>query len=160
VEDGDPVLGFVQNPATGEKFWATKRGGAFRNGIPIRVAEGNRLLASRSEIARGEFTPFVDSWDVVHVGSIEYKLGLVASGDAAVTLSRGPKWEWDVCAGALIVTEAGGHVSDIFGDPLRFNRPLPKVKGILAGAPEACRRVLEQVSKLGPSDRMNELLAE
>jgi myo-inositol-1(or 4)-monophosphatase len=160
AQAGQPILGLVENPATSDTFWATKGGGAFRNGVPIRVAEGNKLLASRSEIKRGEFAPFVEGWDVVHTGSIEYKLGLIAAGEAAVTLSRGPKWEWDVCAGALIVAEAGGHVSDVFGDPLMFNQPFPKVKGILAGASEACRRALGQISKLGPSDRMDELLAQ
>ena len=158
VEDGQPVLGVVHNPAAGETFWATKGGGAFRNGGPIEVEDTNRLLASRSEIKRGEFTPFMDGWDVVHVGSIEYKLGLVAAGEG-VTLSRGPKWEWDVCAGALIVAEAGGKATDVFGDPLQFNQPFPKVKGVLAGAPATHQRALAQISKLGPSDRMQELLA-
>jgi len=103
---------------------------------------------------------FVDDWQVEHVGSIAYKLGLVAAGQGAVTLSRGPKWEWDVCAGALLVEEAGGVATDVFGAPLRFNQPFPKVKGVLAGAPDARRRALAQVSALGPSDRMNELRAQ
>ena len=80
----------------------------------------------------------------------------MACGEGAATLSRGPKWEWDVCAGALIVREAGGVVTDVFGGPLRFNQPFPKVKGIIAGAPAAYRRVLEQVRETGASDRMGE----
>ena len=157
VHEGQPVLGIVQNPSTGSCFWATKGGGAFRDGEPVRVREGNRMLASRSEMKRGEFTPFIDGWDVVHTGSIEYKLGLIAAGEGAATLSRGPKWEWDVCAGSLIVTEAGGLATDVFGGPLRFNQSFPKVKGILAGAPEAYRTALAQVADMGASDRMQEM---
>jgi myo-inositol-1(or 4)-monophosphatase len=156
VEDGRPVLGAVHNPSTGGTYWAVRGEGAFRNGEPLRVEEGNRVLASRSEIKRGEFAPFMTDWDVVHVGSIEYKLALVAAGQGGVTLSRGPKWEWDVCAGALIVEEAGGLATDVFGCPLAYNQPFPKVRGILAGAPQAYARALAQIETLGASDRMNE----
>jgi myo-inositol-1(or 4)-monophosphatase len=156
VMDGAPVLGVVHNPRTGDTFWATRGGGAFRNGRAIRVAEGSRLLASRSETKRGEFAPFTE-WQVDAVGSIQYKLALIAAGDGAVTLSRGPKHEWDVCAGALIVEEAGGRVTDMFGEPLRYNQPFPKVPGILAGAPEAFARALARLRETGASDRMNEL---
>ncbi len=156
VERGEPLLGVVHNPATGDTFAAARGLGAFRNGAAIRVVEGNRLLASRSETTRGEFEPFERGWQVEPVGSIEYKLALVASGDAAVTFSRGPKHEWDVCAGALIVAEAGGIASDLFGGPLRYNQPFPKVKGILAGAAGAYERALSQIRVIGASDRMDE----
>ncbi len=154
VENGEPVLGVVHNPATGETFWATRGEGAFADGTPIRVAEGTELLASRSEVKRGEFTPFVGTWDVTAVGSIEYKLAIVGAGRAAATFSRGPKWEWDVCAGAVIVTEAGGVATDLFGNALRFNQTFPKTKGILVGAPNAYARAAEQLAETGASDRM------
>ena len=158
VEDGLPVLGVVHNPSSGETFAAAKDRGATLNGRPIAVREGGSILASRSEMKRGEFAPFMKDWSVSHVGSIEYKLGLVAAGKGAVTLSRGPKWEWDVCAGALLVGEAGGRISDAFGEPLRFNNRFPKVRGVLAGAPEAFDRARREVGKLGQSDRMNEMI--
>ncbi len=157
VEHGEPVLGVVHNPVTGDTFSAARGLGAYRNGSPIQVREGNRILASRSETARGEFEPFESAWDVRPIGSIELKLALVAAGEAAVTFSRGPKHEWDVCAGALIVTEAGGLATDVFGGPLHYNRAFPKVKGILAGAVDACARVREQIDAIGASDRMDEL---
>lgn len=156
VEDGNPVLGVVHNPASDDTFTAARGGGAWRNGERIEVREGDVLLASRSEITRGEFEPFEADWQVKPVGSIEYKLALIAAGEAAVTFSRGPKHEWDVCAGALIVREAGGVVTDLFGEPLRFNRAFPKVKGILAGAPGAYERARAQVEATGASDRMAE----
>ncbi|UCF19445.1 MAG: 3'(2'),5'-bisphosphate nucleotidase CysQ [Gemmatimonadota bacterium] len=157
VESGSPLLGVVHNPATGETYSAGHGLGASRNGERIAVREGNQILASRSEIAKGEFEPFEASWEIRPVGSIQYKLSLIAAGAAAVTFSRGPKHEWDVCAGALIVNEAGGIATDLFGDPLRYNQPFPKVKGIMAGAANAYARASEQVSAIGASDRMAEL---
>jgi myo-inositol-1(or 4)-monophosphatase len=157
VEDGQPLLAVVHNPATGDVLCAARGGGAWRNGARVRVSESRRLLGSRSESGQGEFAPFAAEWDVVPMGSIQLKLALVAAGEAGVTLSRGPKHEWDVCAGALIVAEAGGRVSDVFGAALRYNQPFPKVPGVLAGAPEAYERARAQVARLGASARMNEL---
>jgi len=156
VAQGRPVLGVVHHPATGDSFWAAHGGGAFRNGEPIRVMEATTLLASRSEVATGEFAPLADTWTVRPMGSVQLKLALVAAGEAAVTLSRGPKHEWDVCAGALIVAEAGGLATDMFGTPFCYNQDWPKVKGILAGAPVAYRRALGQLGDIGPSRRMAE----
>lgn len=155
VEDGCPSLGVVHNPATGDTFSAARGGGAQRNGRSIRVREREIMLASRSEARAGEFVPFAD-WDLVPVGSIQLKLALVAAGAGAVTVSRGPKWEWDVCAGALIVAEAGGIATDVHGNPLRYNQAFPKVRGVLAGAPAAYDRVRRQVAVLGASNRMDE----
>ena len=118
--------------------------------------EGATLLASRSEVARGEFDPFQADWDVKPVGSIQLKLALVAAGTAGLTLSRGPKHEWDVCAGAIIVREAGGVATNVFGDRLRFNQPFPKTKGILAGAPKAFARAKDRVDAIGASYRMSD----
>ena len=46
-----------------------------------------------------------------------------------------PSWEWDIAAGALIVAEAGGDVTDQTGEPLLFNNPHPQVNGVVAGSP-------------------------
>jgi myo-inositol-1(or 4)-monophosphatase len=157
VERGAPILAVVHHPATGDCYWASARGGAFRNGDPIRVREGPLMLASRTELAAGEFAPFLEEWEVRPLGSIQLKLAKVAAGEAAVTVSRGPKHEWDVCAGALIVQEAGGHATDVRGNPLRFNQPRPKTHGVLAGAPRAYARVLERLQVVGVAARMHEL---
>ncbi|HEY6784536.1 MAG TPA: 3'(2'),5'-bisphosphate nucleotidase CysQ [Gemmatimonadales bacterium] len=156
VRRGEPVIGVVHNPVTGDVFTAERGAGAFRNGHRVSVAEGERLLASRSEAGKGEFASLAGVWDLAPVGSIALKLALVAAGEAAVTLSRGPKHEWDVCAGALIVAEAGGVATDVFGGALRYNQPFPKVKGVLAGAPKACARASASLQRVAASPRMAE----
>ena len=44
-------------------------------------------------------------------------------------------WEWDIAAGALIVEEAGGTITDQRGAPLRFNSADPRLDGVVAGGP-------------------------
>lgn len=157
VERGEPILGVVHNPSSGDTWSAFRGGGVFKNGKPVRCAAGRKLGASRSEIKRGEFEPFAKEWVVLPLGSIEYKLALVASGEIAGTVSRGPKHEWDVCAGAILVLEAGGCITDCYGDTLRFNNPFPKTKGVLAGAPESFALLKARLAEVGVSDRMDEM---
>jgi myo-inositol-1(or 4)-monophosphatase len=66
------------------------------------------------------------------MGSIALKLARTAAGQTDATWSRGPKHEWDVCAGVLLVEEGGGVVVDLDGRPLRFNQPFPKINGLMA----------------------------
>lgn len=157
VEQERPVLSAVHCPASGVTVWALRDEGVWRNGDPVHVSEGQTLLASRTELARGEFAPFDADWEIRPSGSIAWKLALIACGDAAGTLSRGPKWEWDVCGGALLVEAAGGLVTDLFGDPLRFNQRHPKVRGIIAAAPKGHSVLRRTIDTIGPSDRMAEL---
>jgi myo-inositol-1(or 4)-monophosphatase len=149
VERDIPVLAVVHHPATAETFWAAKEEGAFQGNRRLRIRDGRILLASRSELEAGEFRPFDGEWLVRPCGSIAYKLARVARGDGAATLSRGPKWEWDVCAGALLVSEAGGVVTDARGRRPRFNQALPRFEGFLGGAPEAHDALLARVRQVG-----------
>ncbi len=66
------------------------------------------------------------------MGSIAYKLALVASGHFDLTFTLTPKNEWDYCAGTLLVQEAGGSVSHKDGQSCRFNQKDPKVRSVLA----------------------------
>jgi myo-inositol-1(or 4)-monophosphatase len=58
---------------------------------------------------------------------------LVAEGRFDAMLTLRPTWEWDIAAGALIVTEALGRATDRTGNALRFNNPHPQVNGVVAG---------------------------
>lgn len=69
------------------------------------------------------------------MGSVAYKLGLVAAGLADVTFTLTPKNEWDVAAGAALVASAGGFVSTLENKPLQCNRKNPLLTGLLASGP-------------------------
>ena len=59
-------------------------------------------------------------------------MALVGQGRFDGMITFRPTWEWDVAAGALIVTEAGGTVSDQKGGPAIFNNPHPQINGMVA----------------------------
>ncbi len=136
VEDGKPVLGAVYNPAVGELYLAETGQGATLNGTPIRADARTRplpiLLASRSEVKRGEWECFEAHATVRICGSIAYKLALIAAGRADGTFSLGPKNEWDIAAGVLLVEEAGGMATDVQRRPFVFNQADTLVDGIVA----------------------------
>jgi myo-inositol-1(or 4)-monophosphatase len=69
------------------------------------------------------------------MGSVAYKLGLVAAGRADLTFTLVPKNEWDVAAGAALVESAGGWTLKLDHSPLRCNQKDPLISGLLAGGP-------------------------
>jgi myo-inositol-1(or 4)-monophosphatase len=137
VEKGTPILGVVFNPATDELYVAAAGLGVTLNGRPVSTSRraalsGACVDASRSEWKRGEFEPFTGLVEVNVMGSIAYKLARVAAAQADATWSRGPKNEWDICAGTLLVQAAGGRCVNLDDQSFIFNQPNPKVNGIIA----------------------------
>ena len=137
VEDGQPILGVIYNPAADELFYGTSHGGIFLNDRRVKVTDrtqlkGARIDASRSERKRGEFEPFEDHLQIRIMGSAAYKLARVAAGLCDASWSRGPKNEWDICAGVLLVMEAGGRCVDLNNAAFIFNRPSTLVSGFIA----------------------------
>lgn len=140
IDSGRPVLGLVCNPATGEVFLATS-GAASYNGVGCSVQKrdlaGSTVLASRSEIRRGEWQRFRRApFAYQPMGSIAYKLALVAAGKFAATFTLTPKNEWDIAGGVALVEAAGGVVVDPAGRPFSFNRRDTLLPGLVAGSPE------------------------
>ncbi|NPV91796.1 MAG: inositol monophosphatase [Firmicutes bacterium] len=136
---GEPLVGVVYNPISEELFYAARGQGAFLNRVPIRVSTTDQLV--RSLLATGF------SYDIKHdigftapvlreflvrcqgirrLGSAALDLCCVACGrfDGFWELKLQP---WDTAAAALILTEAGGKVSDFRGGPFR-----PELKEIAA----------------------------
>jgi myo-inositol-1(or 4)-monophosphatase len=129
-EDGIVTHGVIFNPMSGELFRAIKGQGAFLNDEPIHVS--NRSALDNSLLATG-FPP--DTVNNVYNNMDSFKHitnichGVRRDGSAALDLSfvacgrLDGFWErklsaWDVAAGALIVEEAGGTVSNLEGGPL------------------------------------------
>ena len=59
--------------------------------------------------------------DIEKIGSIAYKIALVAKGKIDATLSFTRKSDWDIAAASLILQEAGGKISLINGDEISYN---------------------------------------
>jgi myo-inositol-1(or 4)-monophosphatase len=141
VENGIPVAGGVCNPATNELILGSRDTGVTYNGKPAQPSQrkdlhGALVLASRSEVKRGEWKQFESAeFNIRPMGSVAYKLGLVSAGLADLTFTLVPKNEWDVAAGAALVESAGGWVLKLDNTPLRCNQQNPLISGLLAGGP-------------------------
>jgi myo-inositol-1(or 4)-monophosphatase len=152
VEDGRPVAGGIYNPATSETFLGSLGSGVTYNGKPTKLSQRDRLqgavvLASRSEVRRGEWQRFEGAdFEIRAVGSVAYKLALVSAGLADATFTLVPKHEWDVAAGVALVESNGGFVTTLDQGPLRCNQRDPLLKGLIACGP---RMAPELLSRLG-----------
>lgn len=137
VEDGRPVVGVSYNPVADRLYVAVRGKGTTVNDRPTRVTTTTQVadavvLASRSEDARGEWTPFKSRVHVTLTGSVAFKLAEVSTGNGDATFTLTPKNEWDICAGTLLVEEAGGRVTDLAGESLVFNQPSTLRPGMIA----------------------------
>jgi myo-inositol-1(or 4)-monophosphatase len=137
VEDGRPVVGVEYNPAADRLYAAGRGAGTTVNGTPARVSTTSRVpdavvLASRSEDKRGEWDAFKSRVHVRLTGSVAWKLAELSTGAGDATFTLTPKNEWDICAGAILVEEAGGRVTDLAGGPLLFNQPTTLRPGMIA----------------------------
>ncbi len=136
VEEGKAVAGGIYNPATKELFLGsleTNLTAGGNRGAKRAARNGAVVLASRSEVSRGEWKCFGDApFKIRPVGSVAYKLALVAAGQADATWTLVPKSEWDVAAGVALVLAAQGSVWTPSGAPLLFNRPNPRFDGVIA----------------------------
>ncbi|MEL7257669.1 MAG: 3'(2'),5'-bisphosphate nucleotidase CysQ [Pseudomonadota bacterium] len=141
VEQGKVVAGVIYLPMRHKLYAAALGEGATLNQDKLSVGakkqlSGATMLAAKPNFdARhwraGEQPGLVRNFRP----SLAYRMALVAEGrfDAMMTL-RGA-WEWDIAAGALILTEAGAAISDRDGAALLFNNQAPKLPGVLAANP-------------------------
>jgi myo-inositol-1(or 4)-monophosphatase len=151
AEDGEPVLGVVHNPAADVTVWAAKGDGTFRDGRRVRVSSVGRLeeavmIASRTEISRDKFREH-RGWfgEIRPVGSIAWKLACIACGEGDLNISLAPKNEWDVCAGDVLVREAGGLYAAFDGSTRPYNQADPLIEAFMAaGPPQLVRAFCER----------------
>jgi myo-inositol-1(or 4)-monophosphatase len=134
--EGVPVMGVSYNPIKDEMFDGIVGAGCRFKDQPAHVTatdalERATILASRSETSRGEWKAYEGKVTVRPVGSVAYKLALVAAGQADATFTGSPKSEWDIAAGVALIKAAGGEVTDIHGHQMLFNKASVKVPGMI-----------------------------
>jgi myo-inositol-1(or 4)-monophosphatase len=138
VESGRAVAGGICIPSRDLTIVGALERGVTVNGAPatarpIESLDGAEVLASRSEVKRGEWERFAGApFRVKPMGSVACKMGLVAAGLADATWTLVPKNEWDVAGGSALVKAAGGSVWTLEGDEPLFNRRKTLLRGLLA----------------------------
>ncbi len=148
LEDADgAAVGVVHQPLTGETFTAVRDGGARLNGEEIEVSGGDRLSSAlvatgfaydseyRSEQAELLTRVLPRVRDIRRPGAAALDLCHVAAGRVDAYYERGLQ-AWDWAAGSLIVSEAGGRLERLEGEPA----------GLLASTPAIADELLALVS--------------
>ena len=148
VEGGAPVLGIVLNPATDELFAAARGQGTTLNGRPVRATArqalpGARIVASTFESKRHHFPEILPEVEVTTIGSLAYKLALVACGRFDGYLSWRRTHDWDIAGAAVLLAEAGGTLTDADGRPIALNRERPVHDGLVAAGNALHRPLLQ-----------------
>lgn len=141
VENGEMVVGAVLEPVRWICTFASKGAGCWRFTNPsekrrCRVSFNNSIPAatltqSRSKTARQ--SPVMQRLQparLTETYSAGLKLALVASGEADIYVNIYPEfYDWDICAGHILVEEAGGRVTNLKGEPIRYGTPGFKQRG-------------------------------
>ncbi|WP_406665687.1 3'(2'),5'-bisphosphate nucleotidase CysQ [Gallaecimonas sp. GXIMD1310] len=127
VVNNEPVLGVIFAPVSGDLYLGIKGAGAFKNGHPIhtRAAPTPPLLAVSRHQSRALLEAHLKDdlhYQAVPFGSASLKSCMVAEGQADAYVRLGPTGEWDTAASWAVVSEAGGSILDLNGQPLTFNR--------------------------------------
>ncbi|MCR5789217.1 MAG: inositol monophosphatase [Lachnospiraceae bacterium] len=133
LRNGEQYIGVIYNPYLDEMFAAVKGQGAYLNGKRIHVSErpvSEGLVAVGTAPYYEELHEktvqtlayyFKHSLDIRRSGSAAIDLCTVACGRAELFIELRLQ-PWDFAAGSLIVTEAGGYVRTVSGEPLSFDR--------------------------------------
>ncbi len=160
VENGWPILGVVHLPNENVTYFAAKDVGAFvttgdESPRRLEVSGESDLTRINMAASRNHYSPrmkrVVDAFRVareIRRGSVGLKVGLIARRKADLYIHLSPHTkQWDTCAPQIILEEAGGHLTDIFGGRIAYNTPdVRNHNGILASN----RTVHEEsVEKLG-----------
>jgi len=160
MRGGLPVAGAVYEPIADLMYSAAAGGGARINGRRVKVhgcdadppaAAPEKLLvavpSARREATRALVSLVVERHVVRNYGSVALHLAMVAAGQLDAAAAGNPKL-WDIAAGLLLVTEAGGVVSSPSGAPILpidpgagVGRELP----VLAGSRAAHARLLREL---------------
>lgn len=131
IDGHEPVLGVVHVPVSGVSYYAVRGLGAFKQepgqipvSIQVRAHPEGRLIVTGSRShgtdATRKFIANLGDVEVIGIGSA-LKSCLVAEGRADLYPRFGPTSEWDTAAAQCIVEEAGGRVTDVHLNPLRYN---------------------------------------
>jgi 3'(2'), 5'-bisphosphate nucleotidase len=162
AEEGECVLGVVYQPLTGVLYRAVRGEGTWIERPQFaaerahvsehRVLSEMRLAASRSHRSTrmNKVVTRFGFREEVQRGSVGIKVGLLIEQQCDVYIHLSPRTkQWDTCAPEVILMEAGGRVSDLFGYPLNYNVPdVQNRNGLVASNGAAHDEIIETLAPL------------
>ena len=153
---GQIIMGAVYAPLLKEFYFAAAGQGAYLNGRRLQIPSASETKAAKKinaychgsglgnikKALKYHHYQKTHSLDCRQLGSAAIEAAYVATGRLASLLIPGT-WPWDVAAGALIVREAGGLVSDFKGRPWQISE-----KNFLAAGPKEHSEILKIIKKI------------
>ena len=160
--NGESVAGVVYQPVRDVLYRAARETGSWiqapgkdatRMSVSDVVAPHEMVLASSRSHRSPRMERVVSSFgfkDEVRRGSVGVKIGLITEQEADLYLHLSPSTkQWDTCAPEIILTEAGGRLTDLFGQTLRYNGVrIDNRNGIVATNGAAHEMVIENLAPL------------
>lgn len=132
LENNQPILGVIYHVELKDLYWAEKDKGSFLNGKKILVSKTKKLadavvglgigsIGRRKEKLKDYFYPLLDKVRFVYMlGGGAVTMALLAKGSLDAFPNKA--WIWDQAAAGIIITEAGGKISDRFGNPVDWSK--------------------------------------
>jgi len=134
VEEGAPVLGVVYQPVPDVLHYAARGAGAWvvrpeTQPERMRVSSVKEFARMRLAASRNHHSPRMATVmralglsEEIRRGSVGIKTGLIAERQCDLYIHLSPRTKhWDTCAPEAILVEAGGRLTDLWGEPLRYN---------------------------------------
>jgi len=166
--EGRACLGVLYAPATDVLYWAARGHGSWvlrptsEAGVEarperLRVSDETSLPRMRLAESRSHRGPKMDAVvralgvrAEVRSHSVGVKVGLLVERQADLYIHMSPKTkQWDTCAPEAVLAEAGGRMTDLWGEPLRYNTPdVLNRNGLVASNGAAHERVVERMRPL------------
>jgi 3'(2'), 5'-bisphosphate nucleotidase len=160
--DGRSVLGVVSQPLPDVLYYAVEGAGAWieRSGFePARAIVADKIEISQMRLAasRNHRSPRMDTVvralgieEEVRRGSVGIKVGLIIERQCDLYVHLSPRTkQWDTCAPEVILREAGGRMTDLFGGPFDYNRRETQNRnGLVASSGAAHSKIIEAISPL------------
>jgi 3'(2'), 5'-bisphosphate nucleotidase len=157
---GQPVLGVVYQPTTDRLFFAVRGHGAYSvcNGQSRKLQVSNVADPARMRlvVSRSHYSSFVEAarlklgiQSVRRVGSVGLKAEQVARGVCDLYLGMTVAKEWDICAPHALLSEAGGVLTNLCGQPMTYNKPgLLECRGLVGSNGMVHDEIVESLASL------------
>ena len=160
--EGEPAVGAVYIPAQKRLYYGSRGNGSF---VENDGAESVRLHANDTRefsrmnlaVSRNHRSPkisrIIDEFGFareIQRGSVGLKVGLVAEGICDLYIHLSPRTKfWDTCGPEVILEEAGGRLTDLFGESIRYNiGDVQNHGGIVAANGAAHASIIERLRPL------------
>jgi len=147
-----PLLGYLFAPSRRRErqgeFWHGEAGkGSWRNGKRLAASSREELMGARMPLA-SDVREVADFTRVPQPNSIALRMAMVAADEADIVATMKWGFEWDLAAAALIAREAGAAVTDVFGQPLNYNKRDPRAFGVLATSPAIHAAAVDRLGEI------------